>query len=356
MDQIPVTSPFAPEIIISPEIDAKIKKIDLSIGDVFKNVAKNFCTLGRYQKHLNRELKKSLNQDNIDKAAVLIKLGADISIKREDFRQLARGEHYASIKLLFSQIDQKHGTNTETEFINLFKSTDIDVAKKVKLLKIYEDCLPFKDQNKLYERPDLFDIFNEVIRTKNTEAGLLFLDHGISMDRLKSENGTHLAFKLIQPDLSLETVKFWVEGLGLNVNAVYSGLTLLMIAVYNDKPGIVSYLIDKGADLNILFATTPFAEAETVLHQAVGKGNVPIIGKLLEGGADYRKDKTGPGYNVNALQAALNSGNLKIVETFETYAKNLNDEEKEAVKAYKTFREAFDKLQTPSSSEKNPFV
>lgn len=154
------------------------------------------------------------------------------------------------------------------------------------------------------------DSFAAAISKEKTEICDLYINAGMDINSVDSE-GTPLLSVAVRNDCE-EMVK-WIlnKGADINVVSVDRGYTPVMDAVWRKNLGLTKLLIEKGAKLD-----TISKEGQSILVLAVGNGNAEICEELLKNGADSEtKDMMG--------MSARGYANLfkkpAIVEVFEKY-------------------------------------
>ncbi len=151
------------------------------------------------------------------------------------------------------------------------------------------------------------DSFAHYICAGNEEVCDLFYSAGMDIDSLDAA-GTPMLGNAARVG-NLPMIK-WLLSKNANIDAVSKdrGYTALMDAIWKNKTDLVSYLVERGADLS-----TISKDGQPVAVLASGSGNADICKILAENGADiHKKDNLG----MSALEYATLFNNQELIKAF----------------------------------------
>ena len=146
----------------------------------------------------------------------------------------------------------------------------------------------------------------------------MLIEAGARADAVAKDGMTPLirsVFGIITGDVTTEVCDTLLAH-GADINAALSnssadGLTALLFASNKKMPGLVSYLVSKGADVDHQEAT-----GQTALMRAAGEGDLEKVKILIKAGAD-------PEIESNAEETALSIAEPREKTTVEEYLKSL---------------------------------
>ena len=112
------------------------------------------------------------------------------------------------------------------------------------------------------------------------------------------------------------------NGADVNARRVSDLSTPLIVACYNDRIDVVSYLVENGADIHLEDNI-----GNTALHDAARRGHVELVGKLLALGAEQKQNHK----CLTPLLEASNDCRIEMVEYLVTRPECTKDQRVEAL-------------------------
>jgi len=111
---------------------------------------------------------------------------------------------------------------------------------------------------------------------------------------------------------SIDVARYMVQEHGVNINdRSIGGGTALMYAASRNDPGLVGYLLEKGAEVDAREKDVTGSFGKTALHYAADKGSLDIVRLLVEAGAD-RSIKAK--YGETAMDFAVAGNHRDVIE------------------------------------------
>ncbi|NOU21978.1 MAG: hypothetical protein HOO93_09335 [Methyloglobulus sp.] len=175
--------------------------------------------------------------------------------------------------------------------------------------------------------PVTTDSFIEAIVSKDENSINDMIKLGINLDAYGERGETPLIVALAENNPGIVTL---LINKGANVNIPdQNGHIPFVKAIYGHENGtLVSYMLDHCADVNIKSMLAPpghgsaSEEVDTPLHAAIDKQDIQLINVLIKKGADINQ-KAGLG-NISPLSLAVGSDNLELVKLFVENGANVN--------------------------------